>query len=112
MGIFDRLFGKAADTVRKPAGDLESPLEGKMIRGFEKGSHEGVDIAAPSGTPVKAAGGGIVIHAGLRWHKEYGQTKTIIIRHHDGAEALYCNLSDISVMNGEQVKKGQIIGKI
>ncbi len=70
--------------------------------------HDGVDIRAPWGTPVRATAEGKVIYAG--WKAGYG--KTVIIRHAYGFRTLYAHMSKIKVKPGRWVKSGQIIGYV
>ncbi len=70
--------------------------------------HDGVDIKAPWGAPVRATADGKVIYAG--WKTDYG--KTVIIRHAYGFMTLYAHLSEIEVKPGMWVKSGQVIGYV
>lgn len=72
--------------------------------------HLGVDYAAPTGTPVSAAGNGTVKYAG--WKGHYG--KCVIIRHPNGYETYYGHLSRIKrgIRRGGKVVQGQIIGYV
>jgi len=72
--------------------------------------HLGVDYAAPTGTPVSAAGSGRVKYAG--WKGQYG--KCVIIRHPNGYETYYGHLSRIrkGIKKGVKVKQGEIIGYV
>ena len=70
--------------------------------------HLGVDYAAPSGTPVRAAADGVVLHAG--WHGGYG--KTVKLRHGRGIQTLYGHLSRIHVKAGQRVQQGDLIGNV
>ncbi len=72
--------------------------------------HLGVDYAAPKGTPVSAAGSGVIKYAG--WKGQYG--KCVIIRHPNGYETYYGHLSRIrkGIRRGVKVKQGQIIGYV
>lgn len=65
--------------------------------------HNGLDIAVPSGTPVKAAAGGEVVHSG--WMNGFGYT--VIVDHGRGVETLYAHNSKVSVSKGSMVNKGQ-----
>jgi murein DD-endopeptidase MepM/ murein hydrolase activator NlpD len=65
--------------------------------------HNGLDIAVPSRTPVKAAAGGEVVHSG--WMNGFGYT--VIIDHGRGVETLYAHNSKVSVAKGSMVNKGQ-----
>ncbi len=70
--------------------------------------HDGVDLKAPWGTPVRATAEGKVIYAG--WKAGYG--KTVIIKHAFGYRTLYGHMSKIKVRAGQWVKSGQIIGYV
>ena len=70
--------------------------------------HDGVDIMAPWGTPVRATAEGKVVFAG-RWG---GYGKTVIIKHAYGFKTLYAHMSKIKVKRGQWVKSGQIIGYV
>ncbi len=70
--------------------------------------HNGIDIAAPIGASVVAASDGRVIMAD--WLGAYG--KAIVIDHGGQVSTLYAHLSQISVKEGAQVKRGQVIGKV
>jgi len=98
-------------------GALLWPLEGEITSGFGvrrhplfriAKMHTGVDIASTWGTPVRAAGDGEVIYAG--WFGGYG--KIVVIDHGGGLSTLYAHLSAILVELGQQVKRGQIIGRV
>lgn len=70
--------------------------------------HSGLDIAAPSGSPVVATGAGTVISAG--WNGGYG--KAIIIQHSDTQQTLYGHLSEVSVQAGQTIAQGTVIGLV
>ncbi|MDR7481390.1 MAG: peptidoglycan DD-metalloendopeptidase family protein [Armatimonadota bacterium] len=70
--------------------------------------HQGVDIAAPYGAPVRAAGDGTVLFAG--WYGGYG--KLVVLDHGDGLSTLYGHLSAILVAPGAPVTRGQILGRV
>ena len=70
--------------------------------------HSGIDIGAPSGTPVVATATGTVISAG--WNGGYG--KAIVIQHNDSQQTLYGHLSEISVQPGQQITQGSVIGLV
>jgi murein DD-endopeptidase MepM/ murein hydrolase activator NlpD len=74
-----------------------------------EGFHYGIDMAAPKGTPVKAAGLGIVLEAGI--NNGYG--KTILIGHADGIfQTRYAHLDHITVKDGQRVFAGQKVGTV
>lgn len=70
--------------------------------------HEGIDISAPSGTSVKAAGEGVVIESG----NDAGYGKAIVIDHGYGIVTRYAHLSKSYVVVGQKVKKGSVIGAV
>lgn len=70
--------------------------------------HEGLDIAAAYGTPVCAAGAGMVIHAGEKGAYGYA----VIIDHDYGLQTLYAHMSRILVRRGSRVEKGDHIGLV
>ena len=72
--------------------------------------HRGLDFAAPSGTPVFAAGDGIIEKAG--WNGSYG--KYIRIRHTGTYKTAYAHLSGFhkSVRSGKRVSQGKVIGYV
>jgi murein DD-endopeptidase MepM/ murein hydrolase activator NlpD len=70
--------------------------------------HTGIDIAAPSGTAIKAADSGIVIFA----NRNGGYGKFITIDHGNGISSCYAHCSIISVDAGQTVTKGDVIGKV
>jgi len=77
------------------------------ILGYTK-MHTGVDWAAPTGTPIYAAGNGVVEKAG--WESGYG--KFILIRHNNGYESAYGHMSAFArgIDEGTRVRQGQVIG--
>jgi murein DD-endopeptidase MepM/ murein hydrolase activator NlpD len=71
--------------------------------------HNGIDIGAPTGTPVYATSSGTVVSVGFN-NNSYG--KWIVIRHTDGYFSLYGHLSQQRVSNGQIVNRGDRIGDI
>lgn len=70
--------------------------------------HEGMDFASATGTPVYATGDAKVTTAG--WHSGYG--KVIVLDHGYHYTTRYAHLSEILVRPGQQVKRGDLIGKV
>jgi murein DD-endopeptidase MepM/ murein hydrolase activator NlpD len=88
------------------------PTEGTISSGFGwrwGRVHQGIDIAAPVGTPVWAAAAGVVEFAG--WD-DSGYGKMIDIRHHDGFLTRYAHLNNISTQQGSVVNQSQVIGAV
>ena len=101
-------------------GLMRTPISGARISsgfgmrrhpvlGYTK-MHTGVDFAAPTGTPIHAAGPGVVIHAG--WRGGYG--RTVMIKHPTGHVTLYAHQSRIArgIKKGVRVRQGQVIGYV
>jgi len=86
--------------IASPFGYRKNPF-GAWSREF----HNGIDIACDYGTPVKATADGTVIFAG--WDRVYG--RKIEIDHGNGIVTFYGHNSRLTVKNGDQVKKGEII---
>ena len=70
--------------------------------------HEGVDLAAPKGTPVYATGNGIATMA--TWKPGYGQV--IELNHGFGYKTRYGHLSKMYISKGDSVTRGQVIGEV
>ena len=99
----------------EPVGALPSfrwPVRGRVIAGFGPTpnglQNDGIDLAVPAGTPVKAADDGVVAYAGNEL-KGYGNL--VLIRHDNGYVTAYAHASEILVKRGETVKRGQVIAK-
>ncbi|MCB5176999.1 peptidoglycan DD-metalloendopeptidase family protein [Microvirga lenta] len=89
------------------SGDFRWPARGRVIAGFgANGGNEGINIAVPEGTPVKAAEAGTVTYAGSEV-KGYGNL--VLIRHENGYVSAYAHNGSLNVKRGEQVKRGQVI---
>ncbi len=72
--------------------------------------HQGVDYAAPTGTPIKAVGDGVIIRAG--WGNGYGNM--VVIKHSGGLESQYAHMSGFArgIKSRVRVKQGQTIGYV
>ncbi|MBS7671382.1 M23 family metallopeptidase [Croceicoccus gelatinilyticus] len=91
-----------AQVVTSEFGTRDDPFHGK------KRAHKGMDLAAPTGTPVHATGNGVVTYAG--WKGSYGLL--VVIRHPSGYETRFAHLSKVDVGKGQSVRKGSMIGRI
>lgn len=100
---------------------LKAPLSFRRISSaFSKGRrhpilkitrpHHGIDYAAPTGTPVSAAGDGTVVFAGKKG--QYG--KLVVLRHRNGYKTYYGHLSKIDkrVRRGAKAAQGYLIGRV
>ncbi|MDR0814497.1 MAG: M23 family metallopeptidase [Bacteroidales bacterium] len=70
--------------------------------------HKGIDFTAPIGTPIFATANGTVLEKGL--YPGFGNR--IMIDHGNGCQTLYAHLADFAVRDGQQVKRGQVIGTV
>lgn len=104
-------------TLKPKKGILALPIQGKLISGYGRQKNiefntytfnSGIDISAPLGQVVRAAGSGEVIYTGNI--KGYGQI--IIIDHGGRITTLYAHLSKILIDIGDKVKKEQVIGQV
>ena len=81
----------------------------RILNGRKRRPHYGLDLAAPEGSPIRAASDGIIIftHDGM-----FFNGKTIIIDHGLGLRSTYIHMDSIGVKIGSKVKKGQIVGTV
>lgn len=87
------------------------PLQGRLTSVFgTRGArrHEGIDLAARPGTPVRAAERGRVIHSG--WLGDYG--KVVIVRHAAGFDTVYAHNRRNRARRGARVEKGEVIAEL
>ncbi|NBW42097.1 M23 family metallopeptidase [bacterium] len=70
--------------------------------------HNGIDLAAPVGTPIRAIRGGVVTFSNQ--YKGYG--KLVVIMHADGKTSHYAHCNELFVLVGERVLRGEIIGSV
>ncbi len=107
-----------ADVLDSELGNMPSilPVMGTLISGFGYRNHpvsgfskfhEGLDFACPVGTPIYASGNGVVE---IAESGESGYGICLNLNHNNGYHTKYAHLSKISVRNGQQVKRGQLIG--
>src|SRR5262249_28630460 len=94
-----------APAFRWPARGRITNLFGARMNGQ---SNDGIDLALPEGTPVRAADDGVVAYAGSEL-KGYGNL--VLVRHANGFVTAYANGSELLVKRNDQVHKGQVILK-
>jgi murein DD-endopeptidase MepM/ murein hydrolase activator NlpD len=116
-----RLASPAADAATEAAKDSQAtvtgavptfrwPVRGRVIAGFgakpNGQANDGINLAVPEGTSVKAAEDGVVAYSGNEL-KGYGNL--VLVRHSNGFVTAYAHASELKVKRGETVKRGQII---
>ena len=116
VGTKGQYYTLDGNTLRKAF--LASPLEfSRMTSGFggrvhpiarQWRQHNGVDYAAPTGTPVRTVGDGVVDFAGVQ--RGYGNV--IEVKHRDGKSTVFAHLSRIGVTKGQKVEQGDVIGAV
>jgi murein DD-endopeptidase MepM/ murein hydrolase activator NlpD len=88
------------------------PVRGKVITSYgaktNGKANDGINLAVPEGTPVKAAEDGVVAYSGNEL-KGYGNL--ILIRHANGYVTAYAHASELLVKRGDTIKRGQVIAK-
>ena len=86
------------------------PVHGRVIAAFGSRpngvQNDGINLAVPEGTPIKAADDGVVAYAGNEL-KGYGNL--VLIRHANGFVSAYANASELLVKRGDTIKRGQVI---
>jgi Peptidase family M23 len=106
------------ESVVKPQGATGAlptfrwPVRGKVISTYGASvngkTNDGIDLAVPEGTPIKASEDGVVAYAGNEL-KGYGNL--VLIRHSNGYVTAYAHASELLVKRGDTIKRGQIIAK-
>jgi murein DD-endopeptidase MepM/ murein hydrolase activator NlpD len=88
--------------VSSAYGQRVDPLSGAL------GFHAGLDLAAPRGTPVRAAAAGAVVFSGTK-----GAAGNLVeLRHRDGSRTSYAHLENLDVEAGDTVTAGQVLGAV
>jgi murein DD-endopeptidase MepM/ murein hydrolase activator NlpD len=108
----------AAAAAPPPAAEAHGgrfawPVRGKVVSGYgaesNGGKNDGINIAAPMGSPVRAIEGGEVAYAGNEL-KGYGNL--VLIKHADGLISAYAHCAELLVKKGDHVSAGQVIAKV
>jgi lipoprotein NlpD len=107
---------KGPSSPPKRVASAESPRLGWPVQGLlysryglrEGQRHDGIDIAAPEGTPVGAAAAGTVVYAG----RQAGYGAIVIVRHAAGLLTVYAHASALLVEQGQAVAAGQPIARV
>ncbi|HJS33618.1 MAG TPA: M23 family metallopeptidase, partial [Alphaproteobacteria bacterium] len=89
------------------------PVRGRVVSDFGPkpgGLHnDGLNIAVPRGTPFHAADNGVVVYAG---NELRGFGNLILVRHDGGWVTAYAHADEINAQRGDQVRRGQVLGKV
>lgn len=106
----DRERGGLATSIVQHAPDVWLlPMHGYQLSssyGTRWGTmHNGVDLAAPTGTPIYTVHSGTVTHS--RWSGGYGYL--VIVEHDNGVETLYAHASELLVYEGQEVAAGEMV---
>jgi murein DD-endopeptidase MepM/ murein hydrolase activator NlpD len=102
----------AGETSNQKSMNFLLPTGGRFSRGYgaDNGRHKGIDIAAPIGTPIRAAASGVVKKAtNVGYSGGYG---IMAVLDHGGLDTLYGHMSRIVVQSGDHVNRGDIIGYV
>ena len=103
---------KAASEATGALPTFRWPVRGKVITTYgaktNGKSNDGINLAVPEGTPVKAAEDGVVAYAGNEL-KGYGNL--VLVRHSNGYVTAYAHASELMVKRGDSIKRGQVIAK-
>ena len=117
-GALDAVEAKLAERVRWISSTPAiTPVKGIFTSGFGyrsdplthgRGTHQGVDIAAAPGQPVRASADGVVVRAGLVG----GLGQAVYIAHGFGLTTRYGHMSRIDVRPGQRIKRGDVVGRV
>jgi murein DD-endopeptidase MepM/ murein hydrolase activator NlpD len=100
---------------RQWSGDFHAPVDARIsdafgtqrkFNGKVQSTHQGLDFAVPSGTPIAALNTGTVLLA----RAMYFEGNCVVLDHGQGLLTLYLHLSEFKVKEGDQVERGQVIG--
>ena len=93
-----------------PGTGLLMPVDGQIVRPYSSGAggSHGVDFSAPAGTSVRASDDGAVV---LVSPSETHST-IVLIRHDDNLYTVYSKITGVTLVKGDQVRRGQVVGQV
>lgn len=97
-------------SLKAVSGYFINPVPGARKSRGTSSSHRGVDLAAPTGTPIQASASGRVTFARSGYNGGFGNL--VIIAHNNGTETLYAHQSKIGTSVGARVDQGDVIGYV
>ena len=105
--------GAAAPSDASASGRFPWPVSGKILAGYgaatDGARNEGINIAAPRGTAVRAIDGGTVAYVG---NEVKGYGNLVLVKHANGWISAYAHLGDVTVKEGDRVSPGQLIARV
>ena len=111
----EELSGPSPAKTAEATGALPSfrwPVRGRVITAYgaktNGKANDGINLAVPEGTPVKAADDGVVAYSG---NELRGYGNLVLIRHANGYVTAYAHASELLVKRGDTIKRGQVIAK-
>lgn len=112
-----RVIGSASPNIPQPPARggraFQWPVAGKVVAKYgsmgEGLQNDGINIAVPKGTPVRAAENGVVVYAG---NELKGFGNLLLIKHADGWMTAYAHHDTITVNRGDKVVRGQVVGTV
>ena len=117
LRAFERTAAGRRSRATRYRGGFVEPVQGPVVSGYgmrfhpilrRNQMHRGIDIAAPTGAVIKAAGAGTVVFAG--WKSGYG--KVVVVDHGGGLSTTYAHCSSLVVSAGQSVRQGQSVGRV
>jgi murein DD-endopeptidase MepM/ murein hydrolase activator NlpD len=103
----------SAETAQANSGRFPWPVRGRVLANYGGTvggvRNDGINIAAPRGTPVRAIDSGTVAYAG---NEVKGYGNLVLVKHANGWISAYAHLDDLSVKPGDKITAGEVIAKV